>query len=331
MRSAQAQFAGCPDLLLLVVDPDESREPLPACSVLSVRPFAATDGVFELPEPLPVRSDTLGRVGLAEHHAAWRRAATRVEVRGGFATLDDRIPHSFEHNALRLRSPGPVEEVLTDAARVFGAAGRAHWRIAIDHPCGAPLASDLATRGWEVTAYRLLAWSPDTDRARPEVSEGPFARELSRVEAEDLVHSAWLEGSLQLTDEQLRQLVVRDRLDQAWVLPFGIGVVDRGGRTMAGLRLEIDGGCAEITSVLTLEAARRRGLAGASIREALRRALEHGCDRVWLTADADDWVADYYVRLGFVDLNWTTWSAQRPVLDSPSSQARSAGSCRDRV
>ena len=58
----------------------------------------------------------------------------------------------------------------------------------------------------------------------------------------------------------------------------------------------------KVEEVETRPEARNRGLASALVVEGVCRAQRAGARLVFLMADADDWPARLYRRLGFVDL-----------------------------
>lgn len=352
---ANARYRGCPDLLLLVVDPrslsaDDLRweapdprpddwdgtplfphlyAPMPVDAVIEVRPYEPLDGAFPQPAALPGRDDVAARVRLADHHKAVRRAAVRVPldvevdggtVRVGSATIDPRLPDSYEHNALRLHTTVDADTAEAMAGAVFAGVASTHQRVAIDTADGRELAEALGARGWEVQRLDLLARRLDADAARPLGSlprDGTGVRELSRTEADAFVGAMWDETPIPLTGPQREQLVVRESLDQARVLPVDLGVVVDG-QVVAGARLEIDGATAELTTVHTLAAHRGRGHQRAVVDAACGLAASRGCDVLWVLADADDWPRQWYARLGFEDLGEPRWDAERDVaVDEP--------------
>jgi GNAT superfamily N-acetyltransferase len=83
----------------------------------------------------------------------------------------------------------------------------------------------------------------------------------------------------------------------------GLGALCSGGYQRAGA-------VAEIVGVATLPTARRRGLAGALTGALAARALDNGCELVFLSAGDDD-VARVYERAGFARVG-TSCLAERP-------------------
>ena len=60
------------------------------------------------------------------------------------------------------------------------------------------------------------------------------------------------------------------------------------------------GGVAQIEEVVTLERARRQGIATALMAAAIAAGAD--AELLFLTADADDWVVGWYERIGFEEI-----------------------------
>ena len=167
---ANRLYAGRDDLLLLVIDPARltaevrwepgvptdpaSMEfphlygPLPVAAVTNVVPWRpGADGVFAEPTGLPAPADVGARYTCFERSLAERRAATLVPVAGGMATLDPRVPGSYDHNGVWIDDD--LDAAGVEAAVELAMAGLAHRRAVFGHrpPPGLP---------WEVEEDRLL-------------------------------------------------------------------------------------------------------------------------------------------------------------------------------
>ena len=318
---AERLFRGRPDTLLLVLDPDRLASPvrwepgmptdpasmtfphlygpLPVSAVTSVLPYPpAADGAFEPPAGLPAPADLAGRAAAFDRSLARRRAAVVVEVDGGFATLDPRVPASYEHNSLWLH--GDLDAAtIARAAEVLPAWVRP--RVVVDRPPPAEL-------GWEVEEERFLVLAPGTPS--PEAGPARVVAVTSEVMA-GLWAPGWQRDLPGISAESVDDLVRREAFADAHCRIVDLAVLGDDGVPVAGTQLRIDGASAAIEAVLTEPTARGAGLATSLVADAVRRARDAGCDLVWLLARAYDWPRHWYERLGFADVG-ARWVALGP-------------------
>lgn len=219
---------------------------------------------------------------------------------GGAGLLSSRFPSAHDHNQLVLWQPALAGDVAAAADALLGGAGLAHRRVWV---LDGALADALGP-GLREAAYRredeLLLWHPP--------GEGLPVPGVVELDADERV-AASVEGWAQDQPDWPRE-VVQQLGERVLTL---LGVVDatflgvrESGRVVARTDLFVRDGLAQVEEVVTEAASRNRGLASALVREAVRRAGEAGVDAVFLVADADDWPAGLYRRLGFADLGRTT-------------------------
>lgn len=321
---AERLFPDRRDVVLLVVDPARLAAPvryepgvpgdpasmrfphlygpLPTAAVVAVVPWRPP-GLAELPAP----GDALARARAMDVSLRTRRAARVLDVPGGVAVVDEAFPHSRDDNRLLLSGPVTADDVEAGAAEAAATAGW-HTRAAtLLHPDTAPVAAELARRGWQVTATVVMAcWAPF--RTGP----GGPAIVVPQVDVHPLWERSW-RAALGPTEPDLDavvgQLVGREHRNDRVVRVVDVAV--RAGRdVVAAAQLRLDGATASLESVLTDPSARRRGYGDALLDRALEIAGSAGCDLVVLDAAADDWPRHWYGRRGF-EVVGTTFDAVR--------------------
>lgn len=261
---------------------------------------------------------------------ARRRAARVVQVPDGFAVLDADYPMSYDHNKLIVTGGPAPAEILATADRVLGGAGLDHRQVVIDDDGhGMECAAAMRDAGYshEINLVMFHTGEAGQRRARP-------ALRVERVDAADLARSdeqEWRTRLPQADGETIRQLVRRRE-----TLPRGADQVDflavrDSGSTVfshADLYLDRETGIAQIEDLGTAPAYEGRGFAGAILADALRRATQAGCGRVFLIADAHDWPERWYRRLGFVPVGrvhvFTRWP-ERAARPKPANDAPARG------
>ena len=232
---------------------------------------------------------------------ARREATDLVDVTGGLAVLNRHYPVSHVHNRLLITATTAADASVAEAERVLGGAGLSHRRIDWvdgDPPAGA---DRLTSEGWTLAHSVLMRLTRPDERASlaSNALTVPFGR------LRDTIVQLWLGELPHLTKEQAAQLADR-RLAAAAACDFTWHAVSVDGAPVSwcNLRmLDLDGTrAAQIEDVITLPAQRGHGHASAVVRHAVGTARAHGCDVVWLEADADDWPQHLYRRMGFDDV-----------------------------
>jgi ribosomal protein S18 acetylase RimI-like enzyme len=244
-----------------------------------------------------------------DHIQRWLRdvAAARAEVTravpGGMAVLHSEFPLAHDHNRLLVWSPVDAAALADAAEAVLADAGCEHRQVQVQvHALADVLDAGLTGGGYRRTDEVVMARQPDADDTLAQQPPAPAIVELALAEraavATDDWHEEQPEGSAELT-RQLGQRIttVLDAVDATF-----LAIRDDTGSVAARTDLYVRDGVAQIEEVMTTPAARNRGFASALVREATRRARLRGVDIVFLTADADDWPAQLYGRLGFTEL-----------------------------
>jgi ribosomal protein S18 acetylase RimI-like enzyme len=237
----------------------------------------------------------LARIVAFQEGIARRSAQRLVPVPGGFGVLDDRYPSSYEHNQLYVTGSAAAPALVAAADRLLRER-RHRYVTVLDPDVAAGLSPDLRAAGYreEGTVVMPLTGTPHRDGTAP----GGAA---ARVPLEDLRQAdsrAWDERYPGLPPDVVRQLFER-RFTTAGACDLTTHVVRAEADVVAWCNLYRVGRDAQVESVNTLPAWRRRGFARAVVLDAIAAAREGGCDLVFLLADRDDWPRDFYERLGF--------------------------------
>jgi uncharacterized protein (DUF952 family)/ribosomal protein S18 acetylase RimI-like enzyme len=316
-------FPGRRDLVLLVVDPARLPDPvrwapgvpgdppgmrfphlhgpLPVAAVVAVVPYRPPD-----PPVLPRPDDARARGLALLHSVPVRRAAEVRDVPGGLAVLDARFPHSRDDNRLLLTTPVDAGTVEAAADAVAASAGWPHRAAELFWPGAAPVAADLAARGWETAELQLMA------RPAQRLPGGDRAEVVDQRELHGFWECSWrrdLPPQPEL-DAVVAQLVGREHRTDAVVAVTDVAVREAG-RVVAAGQLRVDGATAAVESVGTDPGSRGRGHADAVLARLLTIAADAGCDLVVLQADAADWPRHWYARRGFAVVG-STWDVTRP-------------------
>jgi len=225
--------------------------------------------------------------------------AERIEpFEWGAALFLDSLPKVHDFNFLRVEgAPADLvfDELIREAERLQGEAGLSHRKIVIeDDAVGRALAPLFRTRGWDAMSLQIMVYRGERKR----VEAGDVVRELTSSEVRALWSASWATTRVGEDPEQLAQRLAVDTVlaKEANALFFGV-VIE--GLAVSSADLYSDGSIAQIESVLTLEAYRRRGFGGAVVLHALAHALDTGHELVFLVADIGDWPKEMYARMGF--------------------------------
>lgn len=237
-----------------------------------------------------------------ETQFAKAQATEIVDLGWGYALLQSDFPDSFNHNRIVVTSEVEASEVIAAADRVLGGRGLEHRLVSFeDNALGQAARADFVKAGYE---HETIVAMVHTGAVPP--PSGHEVRAVSLEELRPALIRDWRADLPEATEDQLRQLADRTSLyargaDVTMLAVFeGDEIASR-----AGLYMDVDAGVAQFESLQTGAAFRGRGYADAVVREGLRRGRAAGCDLVFLTADANDWPADWYRRHGYADVHRT--------------------------
>lgn len=247
--------------------------------------------------------DQMARLVERNWVAAW---ASLAQARATPPTLVDNLP-----SYLRVYTPGVPETLLNMVIRYQSAtpvtaddierviAPYRQWRLPFQwwltrgaEPAG--LRQRLSAMGmetWGGAAMMLLSLD-QLDQAAARFPQPPAAAALDRALT---VEEA--EAALSIICEVF--YIPRDPM-QRWTTlnpAFDLWIARLGARPVAALAILRDGESAGVYHVATLSGARRRGIAGNLLIEALREARASGCR--WATLTATPEARPLYERLGF--------------------------------
>jgi ribosomal protein S18 acetylase RimI-like enzyme len=248
-----------------------------------------------MPEPPP---DAIARITDWLRDVAVDRSERVVPVPGGAVLLHSRYAGAHDHNRLLVWSE--VDGAAAEAAveDLLGAAGLSHRRIDV-------LSAELADRMEPALSAAGYARSDEIvmrldhrPAARP--ASGPVV-ELDLDRRASAAEASWRDEQPDWRPEVSHQLGERIRAT-AGVLDATFLAVVEGDRVLARTDLLMRAGVAQVEEVMTEPAGRNQGFGSALVSEAVSRADAAGADLTFLVADADDWPAQWYTRLGFVEL-----------------------------
>lgn len=224
-----------------------------------------------------------------------RAAEQVIPFRWGRALISPRLDRVHDLNYLIVdRFDGAqVGALAAEANRIQGAAGIAHRRLNVDDQVAADrLAPAFTAAGYKAERFVIMAYrrpprrQVDTSGVREvDWTQMRPAREL------ELRQQPWAAAP-----GLVAQILAKHELTASRISTRYFGAIVDGG-VVSSCELRTEGDTAQIETVETLEAYRRRGLARAVVSSALEAARDH--DFVFLVADANDWPQEFYRRLGF--------------------------------
>jgi GNAT superfamily N-acetyltransferase len=231
--------------------------------------------------------------------------------------LTPSTPLIWDANWVAIEKVGlSVEQVVAIADDALGGEGMGHRTIGLldeadGHRIGAEVEANPALwPRWEVERTRYMLYrGGEIDPA----AEAAGAREARFAEVEGLRLALNLELMPAGGDgpAAARELLEIDRRygtaggDRWFVAPAE-------GEPRSACRLFRADGIAQVEDVATLEAARERGYAKATVTAAIAAAQAAGDETIFLTAEAADWPQLFYARLGFETVGDLTVLRRRP-------------------
>jgi GNAT superfamily N-acetyltransferase len=214
----------------------------------------------------------------------------------GRAFLCPTLPMVWDLNWVLIERAGmTAKEVIAVADEVLGVFE--HRTVAIrDEAEGVRLAREFeSVPDWEVESTIYMAWRGESSR-----SPKSEAREIRLADCEDLRRELIRSGlppEATKPEEAAEQLLEMDRRFSA--AADGRWFVAPAEDPASACCLFSREGIGQVEEVITLPAARGRGLAQAAILAAVAASKEAGHRVTFLGADADDWPRLMYEKLGF--------------------------------
>lgn len=232
-----------------------------------------------------------------------RRQATLVtETAGGFAVCSPAYAASYDHNKIVFTGAVEPAQALRTTETVLASAGCDHRLAAFhDDEAGRACAPLFTAAGYTHQAEVIMYANGDEPSrcADPGIPVVPVGADALRTWAlRDWL--AMLPAASQVAIDQLVDRRTATMLAAETVTFLAVRAPSTDAETIAARAdLYISGTTAQIEDLVTDASYRNRGYATAIVAEALRRAGAAGCDLVFLVADAEDWPARLYRRLGF--------------------------------
>ena len=224
-----------------------------------------------------------------------RAAEQVIPFRWGRALINRRLNLVHDLNYLIAdRLDGADAPMLAaEADRIQGEAGISHRRVNVDDQALA----DLMAPGFISADYQPERFVVMERRRQPD----------RRVDTSQVREVDWAQvrPARELERQQqpwaslpgvVAQILAKQELTASRIATRYFGV-QLDGLVVSSCELRTDGDVAQIETVETLEAYRRRGLSRAVVSAALQAA--GGSEFVFLVADANDWPQEFYRRLGF--------------------------------
>jgi hypothetical protein len=229
-------------------------------------------------------------------------ARERIDLAWGVALRSPDLPGVFDANLARvIDNDVTADDVLAELDRTRGDL----WFDKLfvdDEAAGDRLRPALEEAGFESTRLAVLAW-----RGGP--PDGSGAREATQGEAH-AVRVAINTEELDPENADFAPHIARLQERIAEEVTTHVFVAPAEGEIGALCSLYVMGGVAQVEEVSTLLARRGEGLGAAAVRAAVSAALDSAPELVFIEADDDDWMKDWYARLGFEPVG-RTWRFTR--------------------
>jgi len=224
-----------------------------------------------------------------------RAAEQVVPYRWGRALINRRlnIVHDLNFLIADRFEGADASSLVAEAERIQGAAGLSHRRVNVDDQH----AADRLSSGFEMLGYKPERFVIMAHQRRPDrlvdtgrVREVDWAL-IRPAREREIAALPWAKDP-----SVVQQMLAKHELTASRVHTRYFGaLVD--GNVVSSCELRTEGDVAQIETVETLEAFRRRGLSRAVVSAALESAAAY--QFVFLVADANDWPQHFYRRLGF--------------------------------
>jgi GNAT superfamily N-acetyltransferase len=226
-----------------------------------------------------------------------RAIAERIEPvgEGMTAYLDTRIPRVWDANYLIVEPGVTAQQAAAKADEVLGGLGMTHRAVApAAQESAAELEPGFRELGWDVERgiYMLLRGEPDRP-ADIEVERIDF--EAAQILRRELMRD---DEKMDHDPETIEQLLELDRrVDEALHGRWFAARVD--GELAGCCQLMQAQAIGQVEDVVTLTAARNRGVARTVVLAAASASVADGDELTFIGALADDWPRLLYEKLGF--------------------------------
>jgi ribosomal protein S18 acetylase RimI-like enzyme len=224
-----------------------------------------------------------------------RAAEQVIPFRWGRALINRRLNLVHDLNYLIAdRVDGADAPLLAaEADRIQGEAGISHRRVNVDDQAMADrIAPGFISADYQPERFVVMErlGQPDRRVDTSQVREVDWAQ-VRRARELERQQQPW--ASL---PGVVAQILAKHELTASRIATRYFGV-QLDGLVVSSCELRTEGDVAQIETVETLEAYRRRGLSRAVVSAALQAAS--GSEFVFLVADVNDWPQEFYRRLGF--------------------------------
>jgi hypothetical protein len=227
-------------------------------------------------------------------------ARERVELPWGTALRSPDLPGVFDANLARLEErweePSPAA-LIADLERVRG--DLFFDKLFVDdEPTAQRLREGLEAAGFDTQTLAVMAY-----RGGP-VDVAPGAREVSQAEAHATRVAINTEELPPEAAEYAPHIAhLQERIAEE--IPTRVFAAPAAGEIGALCSLYTVAGVSQVEEVSTLRVRRGEGLAAAAVQAALHAAQEMAPELVFVVADEEDWVKDWYARIGFEPVGHT--------------------------
>jgi ribosomal protein S18 acetylase RimI-like enzyme len=221
--------------------------------------------------------------------------------RGGAYLRTRSLPLVYDANRVIILEHGfrlSMEEVIADADEIQAGLPNRIVEFAAC-PESAALAAGFAAAGWLAEPHGVMLRRREPDRiVDTAVVCVVDQAAMTPARMETLNDEVWALGDAVAQVREKHERIARS------VPTTHLAVIEDGGVAAYCEVFELDAGVAQIESVATLSAYRRRGYA----RAVVTRALDLTRDRrlVFLNMDPDDWPQQLYAKLGLDDIGRVT-------------------------
>lgn len=224
-----------------------------------------------------------------------RSAERTVDLSWGTTFFHDSLPVIWDLNFVGVAGPtvDAPPDLFAEAEQIQRDAGLKHRKLVVqDEESGKRLADAIA-EGWAATPLVIMAARRPADRT----VDTSLVKERNWSEMRPLIENVIREGDdgdPASMDQLVGQYVVTQGSTS---VRYYAAEVD--GELVAFCELYSDGSVAQVESVSTLEAFRKRGLGRAVVQLATEVARKEGHELVFLVADGNDWPRELYGKLGY--------------------------------